>query len=360
MVTSSTRRRVLAPWLVLRCGALPIFLALFVMGTTGSGQQPVLPEKLEHFINTAAKLSASERELLVSGQAVTKLLDSDESKEVAVLGSIWIDAPIRRYIEAVKDIENFEKGGGFTVTKRISPQPQLADFDGLRLPDDDLNDLRNCRVGDCEIKLGEQALQRFRTEVDWTAPTATAHEAANGLMRQLALEYVTRYLEGGNNQLAVYRDRSRPTFVAQEFRDLVNRMPELTTGMPNMRRYLLEYPNVTIPDATSFLYWQETEFGLKPTIRISHLTIREQPEDTVVTSKMLYASHYFWTGLEVRALVPDPARGNGFWFVTVSRSRTDGLSGFVGRIIRGRVRSSVRDGALAGLRLTKQVLEGSQ
>jgi hypothetical protein len=179
-------------------------------------------------------------------------------------------------------------------------------------------------------------------------------------MRRLALDYVTRYLQGGSDELAVYRDGSRPTFVAQEFRSMIARMPELTMYMPNMRRYLLDYPKVTLPDATSFLYWQETEFGLKPTIRISHLTIRTSPEDTVVASKMLYASHYFWTGLEVRALVPDPARGTGFWFVTVSRCRSDGLSGFTGMFVRRRVRSEVQDGAVAGLRMTKQTLERSR
>ena len=83
-------------------------------------------------------------------------------------------------------------------------------------------------------------------------------------MRQLASEYVTRYLQGGNGQLAVYRDDSRPTFVAQEFRAMVDGMPELTTEMPNLRRYLLEYPNVTLPDAASFVYWQKTAFGLQP------------------------------------------------------------------------------------------------
>jgi hypothetical protein len=176
-------------------------------------------------------------------------------------------------------------------------------------------------------------------------------------MQQLAFEYVTRYLETGNEQLAVYRDSSRATFVGQEFRTMVDSMPELTTYMPNMRRYLLEYPLVTIPDATSFLYWQETEFGLKPTIRISHLTIRAQPEDTVVTSKMLYASHYFWTALELRVLMPDPSRGPGFWFVTVNRSRSDGLSGFTGLFVRRQVRNEVQNGALAGLRSTKQRLE---
>lgn len=138
---------------------------------------------------------------------------------------------------------------------------------------------------------------------------------------------------------------------------MTDQMPELTTYMPNMRRYLLEYPKVTLPEATSFLYWQETEFGLKPTIRISHLTIREGPEDTVVASKMLYASHYFWTGLEIRVLIPDPSRGAGFWFVTVNRSRSDGLSGFTGMFVRRRVRSEVEAGTLAALKTTKQMLE---
>lgn len=265
---------------------------------------------------------------------------------------------MNRYVKAVKDIEAFESGGGFKVTKRISAPPRLEDFDALRLPAEDLEDLRSCRVGDCEIKLGEQALRRFRSEVDWRAPTA--REAANALMRHLSLEYVNRYLKGGNDELAVYRDNSRPTFVAQEFRAMVNGMPELTTEMPDLRRYLLEYPKVTLPNATSFLYWQETEFGLKPTIRISHLTIRETAEDTVVASKMLYASHYFWTGLEVRALVPDPERGAGFWFVTVNRARSDGLGGFSGIFVRRRVRSEVQEGALAGLRTTKQKLEQSR
>jgi hypothetical protein len=117
------------------------------------------------------------------------------------------------------------------------------------------------------------------------------------------------------------------------------------------------YPKVQLPDATSFLYWQDVQFGLKPTLRISHLTIRESSDDTVVTSKMLYASHYFWTALELRALTPDPSREAGFWFFTVSHSGSDGLNGFVGRLIRGRVRSQALEGTLAALRATKSKLE---
>jgi hypothetical protein len=328
-------------------------LVLVAMPRSGS-----FPPRLESYLTDAVELTGDERQRLLDGEPLTKLLDADKSKEVAIFGAVWVDAPMRRYVEAVTDIEGFERGGGFKLTKRISAPPGLEDFSALRLPDDDLDDLRSCRVGDCEVKLGEQALRRFRSEIDWEAPNARA--AANALMQRLALEYVTRYLDGGNEQLAVYRDDSRPRFVAQEFRAMVDRMPELTAYMPDMRRYLLEYPRATIPDATSFLYWQETEFGLKPTIRISHLTIREAPDGAVVASKMLYASHYFWTGLELRALIPDPPRGTGFWFVTVNRSRSDGLGGFTGLFVRRRVRSEVEKGALAALRSTKRRLENAE
>jgi hypothetical protein len=56
---------------------------------------------------------------LLGGEPITKLLDAGESKEVAMFGAVWIAAPIRTYVEAVKDIENFEQGGAFRVTRRI-------------------------------------------------------------------------------------------------------------------------------------------------------------------------------------------------------------------------------------------------
>ena len=341
--------------------AMVVWLSLPLVGfatttrDTSQNTAAQLPPRLEKYLEGAVRLTADERNRLTAGGPITKLLDVDESKEVAVFGAIWIDAPTRRYVDAVRDIENFERGGGFKVTRRISAPPRLADFAELHVAEEDLKDLRTCRIGDCVLKFGEQAVQRFRKEIDWDAPDARA--AADGLMQRLALEYVQGYLEGGNERLAVYRDHSRPTFVAREFRAMIDQMPALTTSLPDLRRYLVDFPKATLPDATSFLYWQETAFGLKPTIRISHVVIQEGPDDTVVASKMLYATHYFWTGLELRVLLPDPSRGPGFWFLNVNRSRSDGLSGFTGMFVRQRVRSEVEDGAAAGLQITKQRLE---
>ncbi len=316
---------------------------------------PKFPSRLGQYLTTVVRPTPAEYKRLIEGAPIAKLLVADPNVEVCVFGGLWINATVRQYIDAVQDIENFERGHSFMVTKRISSPPRVQDFALMKLPEGDVSDLRRCEVGDCKIQLGRQALERFRTEADWNAPGWRA--AANALMGRLAYEYVNAYLEGGNDRLAVYRDNSRPTFVAREFRSMVDQMPELTAYMPSLRRYLLDFPKATLPGANSFLYWQETRFGLKPTIRISHVVIREGPENTVMASKMLYASHYFWTALELRALVPDPSRGPGFWLFTVSRSRSDGLSGFTGRIIRGRVRREAREGILAALKATKRKLE---
>lgn len=331
-----------------------MIVALAVSGAE-TQNTPTFPARLERYLSGTVKLSALERQRLFNGDAITRLLAADENKEVAILGAVWIKAPMRRYIQAISDIESFERDGGFKNTKRISTPPRLEDFDTLRVPEEDLRDLRRCRVGDCEVKVAASALHRFQSEINWNAPDAPAR--AQAWVRQLALDYVNSYLKGGDAELAVYRDGSRPTFVAQEFREMIDAMPELSTHMPITRQYLLGFPAAKMPEFTSFMYWQETEFGLKPVIRINHVAIRETAEDTVVATKMIYASHYFWTGIELRALVPDPSRGTGFWFVTVSRSRSDGLSGFTGRMIRGRVRGEVEKGILASMQSTKTRLE---
>jgi hypothetical protein len=130
--------------------------------------------------------------------------------------------------------------------------------------------------------------------------------------------------------------------------------------MPDLRDYLLRYPAVTLANSTDFLYWQEASFGLKPTIRINHVVIQDRPGETVIASKMLYASHYFWTALERRMLVPDPSRGKGFWLMTLNRSRSDGLSGFVGRVVRSRVRSEALRGTIALLTVEKNAIESAR
>lgn len=340
---------------IVRVAAVVVAVAALPLAASMRQSSASLPALLDSYLTKHVKLTAQQRGRLLSGQPVTQMLEADPSREVGVFGAVWVNASPAQYVALTQDIERFESGGSFRVTKRISEPPRLEDFAALELPADDVAALRTCRVGDCELKLGESTLNRVQKEIDWKKPTAK--DDVEALARRQALQYVIGYLEGGNAQLAVYRDDTRPTFVAQEFASMIDRLPALSEYLPDLKRYLLEFPKATLPKSSSFLYWQEAQFGLKPTIRINHVVITEQPTHIATASKMIYASHYFWTALELRVLVPDPARGPGFWFASVNRSRSDGLSGFTGRMIGGKVRGEAEKGMTAALGAVKKRLE---
>jgi hypothetical protein len=316
---------------------------------------PAFPPRLEAYLRETVRLTDDERAVLSGGRPVTRELPGNAATEIALFGAVWIDALPAAYVQALQDIASFEHGGGIRLSRKVGTPARLADFAELRLPEDDVADLRACRVGDCALKLSAEALDLVRTRVDWSAPDARSQVEA--LVRQVAVDYVTAYREGGNDRLAVYRDHARPTFVASEFEALVAGMPGLTAQLPDLQAYLLHYPRASAPVHDSFIYWQEASFGLKPVVRINHVVVQQAADATIVASKLLYASHYFWTALELRVLVPDPARGPGFWFVTMARSRSDGLTGVRGRLIGGRVRRAARQGIEAALAATKARLE---
>jgi hypothetical protein len=96
------------------------------------------PPLLDAYLTTQVHLTAAERKSLSSNVPVTKLLEADPSKEVSVFGAVWIDAAPVDYVRLIEDIERFERGGRFHITKKISAPPRLDDFALLRLPEEDL------------------------------------------------------------------------------------------------------------------------------------------------------------------------------------------------------------------------------
>lgn len=342
-------RRFRSGWLAV--GLAVLACALSAQSPAASGAS--VPPALEAYFTDVVGLSAAERQQLLSGVPVTRLYESISKEQVTVFGAIWIDAPIARFTQAQRQIETFERGRAFPVTRRVSSPPRLDDFRDLRLGPDEARSLATCRPGSCELKLDAAAIAEL-SSIDWRSGDRV--ELASRFMQRTLHRYATAYERGGNTALPVYRDKGEPMAVDEEFRELLLQLPPLPGFLPDIGGYLLEYPRAWLPGSTSYLYWQETLFGLKPTLRLNHLTLLETSREVVVASKMLYASHYFRSALEVRIAVPDPARG-GFWLTTVSSSRADGLTGFTGLFVRGRVRGEVRKGIETVLRNTKTRLE---
>lgn len=323
----------------LRLGAAILVAATFVTAQSGSTVDSLLREKMG--------FSADDLRALDAGSAVIKSLDTPIREELAYVGVVYADAPPERFIERFRDIERFEAGRGIPKIGRFGSPPRLEDLESLVLPATDVEALSQCHPGDCDVKLSAAAMSRFRDEVDWSSPNAVGQ--ANEVSREVILELVQAYQADGNAVLGYYDDGDDPLSVAEQSRALLDSTDALPAPVPALFAYLDNYPHGRPAGAEDFFYWTVVDFGLKPTIRVNHVTIYPLATTQLsgvayaIAIKQLYASHYFHTTLELRFLV---AHGRGSSLISITRSRNDGMTGvkglFLRPIIRRRSSSGVR------------------
>lgn len=319
-----------------------------------------VPADVRALLVSALALTESQLAQVHDGQPVAVAATPTVDREIVVGGAIRMAVPASRLVALIRDIERLERGSGFLATHRFSTPPGPADVAALRLPDQDVASLRGCRPGHCAVKLGQAAFDEL-ARVDWRAPDAA--EQAHALARRMALTYLADYTTGGNRALAVYRDTSSPIDIAGELDDMVRRWGVVTALLPEVAAYLLDYPNHRPLRVDDFFYWSLAEFGLKPVLRLNHVVVhptgRTGGLQYVVTTKQLYASHYFHAALEVRALFDDPERpGRGHYLVVVNMARSDGLTGLFGGFVRSRARGGARNGLQSALAAMKRRAEG--
>ena len=335
-------------------------LAVLAPRTTMEAQSPASLAQLlgQRFGFNQVQLTAVD-----AGTAVAVVLPSSLDREIAVVGAVFVRATGARLVSVLQDVERLESGAGFLQTKKLSEPPRLGDFGGFQLPPDDVAALRACRPGHCDVKLGQGAFDLLQ-KIDWSAPDAAAR--VNALARQTSFDYVMAYRKGGNAQLAVYLDSDRPQFVAREFEEMIGRVNLWPDVLPPLARYLRGYPTAARPPLTrDFFYWSMAEFGLKPVFRINHVVVygtgRTSGPLLVVAVKQLYASHYFHTALEVRAVVSDkPQAAKGVYLVVLNMARSDGMTGLFGGIVKSKASNGSRDGVEHALAAIKRLAEAGR
>ena len=221
--------------------------------------------------------------------------------------------------------------------------------------------LKNCREGSCDVQLPTSGIQRFRDGVDWSRPDAA--DQANALARPGVLQLVQAYRRGGNEALGEYRDKQHPARVADQFQTMIGRASALDV-LPELRRYLLEYPNAELAGADSFFYWEKVSFGLKPTIRVNHAVIyrgRSQGATSASSRSSSYAPRTTSTALDMSVCVDDGATvaPHGFYLLTLKGSEQEGLTGVKGSILRKVVVDKTRSSLESALASIKRSVEQS-
>ena len=314
-------------------------------------------DAVHSFFKQNIGLSDAEIAQIDQGKAVAKVLDSPKPSQVFVFGAISIKAQPSAYVAMARDLNKLKTLPGYLGVQRFSVPPVLSDLADFKIDPDDVNDLKKCKPDDCEIQLPEENIQAFRSQINWSA--LDAGNQVNELARKMALDVLLAYQQGGNAALGLYRDKSSPSRVSDQFHALLGRSKVLPEQLPTFYSYLIDYPKASLPGSTSVFYWEKVKFGLKPTFRINqqitaHLQGQQGPVD-VVAIKQLYASHYFQTALDMYFCVPRSA--NEFYLITVKGSEQAGLTGLKGSTVRKVAVDKTRSSLAKSLETFKAQLE---
>jgi hypothetical protein len=342
--------------------ALIVLLATSIAGTVAPCWSQGSSEPQTFFKNYVG-LSQDQIEEIQHGRTIVKLVDSRIPDEVVVFGAVSIEATPESYLKLAGDIAELRKLPSYLAIRKFSDPPKLSDLDGFTLEEEDIQSTEGLQAGPLRGAVTGRAMEEVQRSMNWSAPDATMQ--VNRLAQQMALEALLAYTRGGDSSLGTYRDKKRPAEVAETFQSLLSQAEALPVYLPDLDRYLLEYPKFKLENAETQFYWEKVNLGLKPTLRIVHAIVYRgtRPSEPVyaVALKQIYSSHYFQSALDLTVCVRDTDRPNqrGFYLITLKGSQQAGLTGIKGGIVRhvavGKTRSSL-ERALATI---KQRLEAT-
>lgn len=286
-------------------------------------------------------------------QPVVRLAPTADKREVAVTGLINVNVSAEDFLRSYRDTMVQKNNAAILEIGRFGPEATLADLAGLTLEPRDIEDLRECVVGNCQVKLSAPMIERFRKEIDWAAPDYQLR--VTNLFKEMLVNYIKDYRTRGEAALIEYKDKRDSVSLANEQREL-----SAANGYVNS---LLTNTNSGLQLFEEALVWSKFKFGLKPVIAVNHILIYKRSSaagpQVLVSSKQIYANHYFNAFQQLTAFVNVPGATNGAYVVYENRSRADGLEGPFGKIRRGVVEKKALEGLRGMIAQSKTRLEGS-
>jgi hypothetical protein len=267
------------------------------------------------------------------GQVITKVLDPGDKKYgTVVFGAVYVDAPMTRFDAVVRDVKRLRENKVYLDLQGFSPggtPPQMSDFEKLTLDHNDIDDLRDCKLGDCDLQVFDPV--SFQKQIDWGSNYK--YVQANKLAQSRICEGMAKYFEGGLKAFGSYRDRAKPLDVYTAFKQMVDSsyyLPQDKSG--GIYRHVIDYPQQKLPGASDIFYWEIIDFGRGPTIRVNQMSIFPNGAGAakfVVANKQLYASRYIRMALQMFYGVPDtgsPGK-SGFFLIEMNDSRLPDFGG---------------------------------
>jgi hypothetical protein len=319
-----------------------VLLALMLVSSTSAvhAETRSADEPLAAFLARWAGVSPAERRDVESGRVVARTLDVTDQKDVAGLAVVKIGVPKTFLLDWLR---NPEASGGESVLAagEIGDPPRAQDVEGLRFDAGQFDEVRNCRIGDCAIKLPPSEIARIEREASGRLAAADAAD----LLRRLLLETAAGYRRAGDAGLGVYADSPQRVEVRDAVQRLLATPPHVLAGIADLARRVAEDPFAL----GGRLVWTKERLWKRTVVSLDHQFVLEpSAAEGVVVSKRLFASHYFEAAFSVAAV---HETAGACYLVFLNRSRSDvsgkGFSGLeralVNMLVRRRLRGQWQD-----------------
>ena len=290
-------------------------------------------EEFRNVLRAGAGLSSEEIAALDRGETLVKLLAPANKREVAICGAVRLPESPQLVADQFHQamIQNHKS---ILASGRFNNPPSLTDVEYLALNDREIEDIRECVVGDCALKLSAAMIDRFRGEIDWSR--SDYRTQVINLFRGMLVDYVREYLARGNTALIKYDDQDGQVNVEQEQASLVEGAVIFNSLVPELKNELHSFPASKHATAQHSISWAQVKFGLKPVVVITH-TAKYTEDDRVITvSRQIYANHYFDSSLVITGAfgISSPTEQPASYFLYTSYTRADALDGAFGRLKR--------------------------
>jgi hypothetical protein len=322
-------------------------------------ESDVVPDRARAFLSSSFGVSSHELETIAAGHVLVRTLAARDPREVATLGVARVRVTPEFYAEKLADIVNFKRSEAVLQIGRFGDPPDLRDVADLTLDEWDVGRLRDCQVGDCGVQLSAEAIERFRSSVDWRRSDAQVQ--ASRVMRQLLVELATHYQNAGPSTSTEYADGTERVNPHREFAALIDSDVDTWLHFADLRRHLLDYPRARPPDTTDMLYWSKERASRRTIVTVTHLAISrlaDGPADYAIASKQVYGAHYFDASLGLTLLLRDPAASSpAIYLVYLNRSRVDLFDGMFGGIARRVIGTRTRSLVTQQLELLQRTME---
>lgn len=326
-----------------------IFAALVWAGAWTCAAQ-TSAEKFRNVLLEQAAFTAEELSALERGEVVVKTLPTTNKREVAFCGVVRLRGEPATLLAAFRESLT-QSNGRIMPGGRIGAPPAPEEFQALTLDAGDIEELKRCAAGDCDLKMPAAMIERLRGEVSWAAPDYRT--SAERLFRLMLFDYARDYLGRGGGALVESDGRVAAARRDEARRASFDSLPYVEDSAPEFAAYLQGFPRVELPGVENALHWSKIKIGLKPVTLLTHTATytrrREGAPEILVATKQLYATRYFDSSLSL-TLLTGVAAADGApsetYLLYANRSRAEALGGLFG----GLKRRLVVEAALDGLR----------